>query len=188
VNYAYTWTLSTWTHVAIKRSHDTVSLYINGTRVAFNTGMTINPSDLGSTSLNYIGKSQFSDPLLNGSVDEFRIYNYALSDQHISSTANNLPLARVATAVPSKVSAVTGKEDNRIVLYPNPVQHQLVIQLNNLRTGATLRLYNAMGVPVLSKALVNNTTNITMKNLPAGMYYVQVDNGQQRIIKKLVKE
>jgi hypothetical protein len=35
---------------------------------------------------------------------------------------------------------------------------------------------------------VNNTTYITMENLPAGMYYVQVGNGQQHITKKMVKE
>lgn len=188
VNYAYTWTLNTWTHVAIKRSHDTTSLYINGNRVAYNTGMTINPSDLGSTSLNYIGKSQYSDPMLNGSVDEFRIYNYALSDQNISNLANNQLLARTVTTVQAVAPAVTGKDDNRIVLYPNPVEHQLVIQLNSLKTGATLHLYNAVGVRVLSKALVSNTTYINMENLPAGMYYVQVVNGQQHITKKMVKE
>jgi hypothetical protein len=45
-----------------------------------------------------------------------------------------------------------------------------------------------MGVLVLSKTLLNNTTYITMENLPAGMYYVQVANGQQHITKKLVKK
>lgn len=188
VNYVYTWSLNTWTHLAIKRSHDTVGLYINGTRVAFNTGMTINPADLGVTGLNYIGKSQFADPLLNGSVDEFRIYNYALSDENISNTANNLPLAQTVTSVLTQVSAITVQDTKRIRLYPNPVRNQLVIQLNKLNKGATLRLYDAMGLLVLSKALMNNTTYLPMENLAAGIYYVQVVNGQQNLIKKMVKE
>lgn len=192
VNYGYTWTLNTWTHLAIRRSNDTVGLYINGTRVAFNTGMTINPADLGSTNLNYIGKSQFADPLLNGAVDEFRIYNYGLSDENISNLANNQPLARKVTTVQTVVQAgtpvVTGQVDNRIRLYPNPVQHQLVVQLNNLNAGATVHIYDAMGVLVFSKALTGNTTYLPMRNLSAGMYYIQVANGQQSLIKKMMKE
>jgi fibronectin type 3 domain-containing protein len=187
VNYAYTWTLNAWTHLAIKRLHDTVSLYINGNLVASGTGMTINPSDLGNTGLNYIGKSQFADPVLNAAVDEFRIYNYALSDQNISNLANNQPLARkTVTSLPAEVAA--NQSDNRVTLYPNPVQHQLVVQLNGPNTGATVYVYDATGVLVLSKTLVGNTTYLPMGNMSAGMYYIQVVNGQQHFIKKVVKE
>jgi hypothetical protein len=44
-----------------------------------NTSMTLNPSSLGSTTQNYIGRSQWSpDPYLDAVVDEFQIYDYAL--------------------------------------------------------------------------------------------------------------
>ena len=46
--------------------------------------MTIKPSDF-KPSKNYIGKSQFSaDPLFNGLIDEFRVYNRALSADEIN--------------------------------------------------------------------------------------------------------
>jgi len=86
VDYAYTWPLNTWTHLAITRSGNTASMYINGDLVATNPGITINPSDLGITNLNYIGKSQFNDPLLKATVDEFKIYNRALSDSEVKAT------------------------------------------------------------------------------------------------------
>jgi len=63
-----------------------------------------------------------------------------------------------------------------------------VVQINGVNTGATLHIYNAMGVLVLSKTLKSNTTYLPMNNLSAGMYYIQVVNGQQRFIKKMVKE
>lgn len=88
LNYAYTWPLNTWTHLAITRSRNTVSMYINGDLVAADSGMTINPSDLGITNLNYIGKSQFNDPLLKGAVDEFKIYNRALSGWELKDVMN----------------------------------------------------------------------------------------------------
>ncbi len=47
------------------------------------------PSDLGVTTQNYIGRSQFStDPYLNGLVDDFRIYNNALSASQITQVMN----------------------------------------------------------------------------------------------------
>lgn len=43
-----------------------------------NNAITIRPDDFKPL-LNYIGKSQFgSDPLFNGTIDDFLIYNYAL--------------------------------------------------------------------------------------------------------------
>jgi hypothetical protein len=47
--------------------------------------MTIKPSDMGATTQNWIGRSQFStDPYLNGRVDDFRIYNKALTAGEIA--------------------------------------------------------------------------------------------------------
>ena len=52
----------------------TANLYINTTLVATNTGITLKPSNLGSTTPNILGGAGF-----NGQIDEFRIYNTALS-------------------------------------------------------------------------------------------------------------
>ncbi len=79
VGYGYAFPLNTWTHLAVTQSGSTVSLYINGELVTSNSAITLKPSDLGNTNQNYIGKSQWNDPLLKGSVDEFKIYNRALS-------------------------------------------------------------------------------------------------------------
>lgn len=61
----------------------TMALYIDGEMVA--SGETqLMLQDLGNTNLNYLGKSQYSsDPLLPGSIDEFRIYDRVLSGEEI---------------------------------------------------------------------------------------------------------
>ncbi|HTN19723.1 MAG TPA: LamG-like jellyroll fold domain-containing protein [Pelobium sp.] len=87
VSYTYTLPLNTWTHFAITQAGSTCTLYINGTAVASNTGVTIKPSTIGSTNLNYLGKSQWNDPLFKGSIDEFKIYSRALSATEIAETA-----------------------------------------------------------------------------------------------------
>jgi len=79
-----------WHHVAVVLNGSTGTLYVDGAQVGQNTGMTLNPSSLGSTTLNYIGKSQFSDPYLNGIVDDFHIYGAALSAGQIASLYGGL--------------------------------------------------------------------------------------------------
>ena len=85
---------NTWTHVAVTLSGNTATLYINGAVAGTNTDMTIHPASLGSTTQNYIGKSQWSaDPAIQGAVDDFRIYSRALSPAEIQSLATMNPAA-----------------------------------------------------------------------------------------------
>jgi hypothetical protein len=49
------------------------------------------PSDLGETTENYLGRSQFAaDAYYVGSLDEFRIYNRALSEGEVLYLAGNI--------------------------------------------------------------------------------------------------
>lgn len=68
-----------WHHVAVTIGHDKVVLYVDGEAAGESTDMTIRPSDIRPV-MCYIGRSQFvADPLFNGYVDDFRIYNYPLT-------------------------------------------------------------------------------------------------------------
>lgn len=81
---------NTWYHVAVCISTDAVVLYVDGKEVARSTDMKIRPSDI-RPAINYIGCSQFSaDPLLNGYVDDFRIYNYALTSEEVMAVTEDL--------------------------------------------------------------------------------------------------
>jgi hypothetical protein len=72
-----------WTHLALTWTGNVGILYMNGVEIGRNNAMTLNPSSLGTTTQNYIGKSQYADPYLLGKVDDFRIYNRALSPTEI---------------------------------------------------------------------------------------------------------
>ena len=77
-----------WQHVAVTWTANTGTLYVNGVQVGQNTSMTLNPSSLGNTNRNYIGRSQSSDPYLYGLVNDFRIYSRALSASEITQLYN----------------------------------------------------------------------------------------------------
>jgi len=77
-----------WHHLAIvlpTGATYTGALYMDGVVVATNPAMTLHLSDVGTTTLNWLGRSPFTaDPFFNGSLDDLRIYERALSASEIS--------------------------------------------------------------------------------------------------------
>jgi len=74
-----------WHHVAvvIDSAAMQLRLYMDGTLVA-SGATTLLPKDLGVTTQNWLGRSQFTaDGFYNGSLDDFRIYNRALSEAEV---------------------------------------------------------------------------------------------------------
>ncbi len=82
-------TIGAWTHVAVTIGGDTGKLFVNGTLVD-TEAITINPGNVG-TETNYIGKSQFADPLFNGALDDFRLIPSALTDAQVQALAASTP-------------------------------------------------------------------------------------------------
>ena len=90
-----------WHHFAVTLKGSVGILYVDGLAVGTNSSMTLNPSSLGSTTQNYIGKSQYADPYFNGMVDEFRIYNDALSADEVATLLTPLAAPTNLTATAS---------------------------------------------------------------------------------------
>jgi hypothetical protein len=59
--------------------------------------MTVRPSDF-TPIFNYIGRSQFSDPLFNGFIDDFCVFNYVLSANEVARLADGTLTGISATA------------------------------------------------------------------------------------------
>jgi autotransporter-associated beta strand protein len=104
-------TAGAWHHVAVtlKGSEGTGVgiLYVDGLPVGTNNSMAYTPDMIGSLvncTNNYIGRSQYpGDPYLNGKVDDFRIYNGALTPAQISALYASAPPS--APAAPTTVMA-----------------------------------------------------------------------------------
>ncbi len=77
--------LNEWTFVTATLSENTGRLYVNGERVAVNTGLTNNPISFAPTTQNWLARSQWGegDGYFNGMLDDLKIWNYGLSAQAI---------------------------------------------------------------------------------------------------------
>ena len=83
---------SGWHHVAVVIKSGNMQIYLDGAVVASGSTSVI-PSDLGRTGSNWLGRSQYAaDGYFNGSLDDFRIYDYVLSADEIIMTMRGDPL------------------------------------------------------------------------------------------------
>ncbi|MCI8404750.1 MAG: hypothetical protein HFE49_07610 [Clostridia bacterium] len=73
-----------WVHYAVTVDNGSVSYYRNGRLIKSKSGLSVKPADI-KDELNYIGKSHYDgDAYLSASVDDFRVYDSALTRQEIS--------------------------------------------------------------------------------------------------------
>jgi fibronectin type 3 domain-containing protein len=148
----------TWTHVAVTLAGTTGRIYIDGSLAGSTTTMTLMPSDLGNTTLNWFGDSQFgADPTFNGQLDEFRIHSRALSDAEISAAA------QPSAGVPGGLAAGAG--DAQIPLSWN---------LADFASTYTLKRATVSGGPyaVIANGLTGTTFTDTGLTNDVPYYYV----------------
>jgi hypothetical protein len=96
-----------WNHLVVTHNGNTGILYVNGAAEGTNSAMTLNPSGMGITTNNWLGRSEFSSTYLNGAIDEFRVYNAALSPTEIAVTYLLGPSRILSTDSPPMSLSVT---------------------------------------------------------------------------------
>jgi enterochelin esterase-like enzyme/regulation of enolase protein 1 (concanavalin A-like superfamily) len=116
INCSSTLSTGVWHHVAVTLKAGTGVLYLDGVPVGTNSGLTLSPASLGSTGNNFLGKSQYPDPYLNGSLEEFRIYNVGLSPAEIAAAAVLGSSQLLSAASPPMSMGLT--ETNLVVSWP----------------------------------------------------------------------
>ncbi len=78
-------------------------------------------------------------------------------------------------------------EESTFALYPNPTTHQLTIQASNLTTGS-YQITTTTGQLILQKTITRPNFTIDVSTLPPGLYFLQLTNGCQRVVKRFVKQ
>lgn len=170
-------TLNKWSHIAVTLDETTVKIYVNGQQVAASNSITIRPADFKPL-LNYIGRSQYPDPLLNGYIDDFRIYNYALPAEDI------MKLTEV----------ISGTEDirtesNNLKIWPSPATFEFNMKYENSAYSgkSSISIFSPNGRILLQSEIDENSEkSFNISGFSAGIYFIKISNPQESIIRKLV--
>ncbi|MBQ1973945.1 MAG: T9SS type A sorting domain-containing protein, partial [Paraprevotella sp.] len=166
---------SRWTHIAVTLDGNNAAMYVNGELVDEADNFTLSLDDIKPI-LNYIGRSQFDDPLLRANIDEFRIYNYAMDKSQVN---------RLAQGITDEITSVLTDKD--VAIWPSPATDVLNISIAKefVDAGATIYLYNIKGYVVMQQtANLNNLLNIS--SLPSGIYNITIDSAKGKIVKKII--
>ncbi len=160
-------------HVVVTLNGSVGILYLDVVAQGTNSALTLNPSSLGSTTQNYLGKSQYADPYFAGTMDEFRIYDAPLPASLVMSNflsgPNALPIAPPAT-VNDAITLNPGAKASIPVLAndtgaaPNPATVEVVTPPVNGTAVANTNgkiLYTHNGSATLSDAFTYRVQNFS---------------------------
>jgi PKD repeat protein len=77
------------------------------------------------------------------------------------------------------------KEIPEIQIWPNPCDDYVIINVMDYNPQKmTLKLYDLLGMPIELKLLYQGSNYINLKNLPTGVYFVQVAEGGKIVSSK----
>ncbi|WP_162198218.1 LamG-like jellyroll fold domain-containing protein [Geofilum rubicundum] len=169
-----------WAHVVVTLSESGAELYVNGELVDTSQDIVVRPLDFKPV-LNYIGRGEHTAALFNGRVDDFRIYNYALTPEEV---------------VDISASPVTGLTDSEpdlsdtFSVWPTPANDVLNLSFSQPlnQNGLDIEIYNMNGRMVMNPFISSGaeTTILNISGLPNGIYLLKLFSGSFVSTRKIV--
>ncbi|HLP14017.1 MAG TPA: M1 family aminopeptidase [Flavobacteriales bacterium] len=130
----------------------------------------------------------------NATQDTILVFNHTFPGQFFSATLSFAPDTAIfdpeqwiISASNTLVSVGEIPQTQNLNVYPTITNNTVTVFLDQNETDFSLDIYNANGQCVLSQKPLGNTTEISLKNLDAGMYYVVAGNGKLIKRQKLIK-
>lgn len=160
------------THIVVTTDAETWRgvLYVDGVPVAVSaTGFTNAPFHVGSTTNNWLGRSQFgADPYWGGRIDEFRIWSNALTSVQVAANA---------AAGPNRVVTDLGDLQSIRLLLP-----QVQMELGGIQNVGVLADYaNIGGVNVTASGATFLSSNTNVVTVSAAGVVTAVGTGTAEI-------
>lgn len=87
----------------------------------------------------------------------------------------------------STTNTITSSLDH-IQLSPNPASDWLNINFGTASDSGELSLYNGIGQRLRSEVWTGNTHQLSVQQLPSGVYFLEFISGARRTVRKIVKE
>ena len=115
--------------------------------------------------------------MLNAYVDDFRVYNYALSGTEAEQ------IAGIVSAVASGVEI-----DNAVKLWPSPANDVVNVEFGGNDPGllTTISVCSPDGKIVVSQSTTESKFSVSTAALKPGVYFLKLSNNKESKVKKFV--
>jgi len=168
-----------WHHIVAQNDGTTTSLYIDGV-LDGSKSETLFTSGANSNSKLYLGITSTSTYKLDGSIDQFNLYNRILTPAQIANLANSTP-----TGIRFNGHSTA----NNIHIYPTPVNTTLNIELEKVSLDATIQIINATGQLVKVNNMSGNKKQVDVSQLATGIYFVRITTDNKDVfVQKFIKK
>ena len=161
-------------------SYSTVASYARGTNFNNNTFYTATVT-LNSSQVNFATNSRFRIQCdASGNNDQVYIDQVTIRGINGSGREDTI---RALGSTNRPDNTFDSEED--FIIYPNPVKgNTLFVKLPN-NDKASYRILNMLGQTVMSG---DSAKEINVSNLKSGMYFIEVNDGEETMTKKFIKQ
>lgn len=142
--------------------------------------LTINASN-HTTSLNF--SSQSID------LSAFEGQSVQIKVKGIRGASNDFWLDTDNYKIVSDLTTSICKTQNaidEILIYPNPTNSVLNINLGTINNPTKVELLNMLGAIVLKKTIYSTTSQLNVEDLPKGIYYLKISGSDKNTLRKVV--
>ena len=153
------------------------------TMICDNSTITLNPGVYN----NYLWSTGAINQtiLVDGSITGVGVFNYWVDVTETNGCFNS-------DTIEVNVSICTNTNQNNLIntitIYPNPTKGTITISLNKLDDGARVLIYSVIGKQIMNQKLIGKHTQLTIPNNNKGIYFIQIQNGNYSVVKRLVKQ
>ncbi|MCT4580776.1 MAG: T9SS type A sorting domain-containing protein [Flavobacteriales bacterium] len=172
---------NTWKHIVATIDGSVWKIWIDGVLTRTYDSQH-NNSDYRSTANLEIGRYfATSTQYFDGVIDDFRMYDRALTEQEVEILYNESP---------QYVGVSNDKAIESVAIYPNPTNGEVNIEvLDDQQQFTAYDIYDATGMLVLSKKIDNPFMTLSSDEIgSAGIYYIRFlpADRENQLIKKLI--
>ncbi len=114
---------------------------------------------------------------LNGKADDIGLWSVALTQQQITG---------LFTAQPTGIES--HKNENAISLFPNPTASFIRVQTKNTLNNAQVKVIDGLGNVVKSELVSGSVFELSLLDLPQGIYFIEIGEKSQLIRSKFCKQ
>ena len=86
-------------------------------------------------------------------------------------------------------TGILNRNDGDLALYPNPVSGELILSLDEkYSVEAEFTMYNGLGIIIRKETLTGSEHRLDLKDVPSGIYIVKISDGQDTLVRKIIKK